>query len=642
MNNFGFKTIEEFTFDDCFVRIEQNRVDGVESDSELLERYAFLLSKLQQKDDAMYREATDKTSLEKYLASYLLDATATKYRLRHINEAKEKIALLIEIDRRKKRKATIIVLSVIAVVAVIVCWLNYEPVKYINVDETVSVSKYGDSIRVTSQTNVPSSLFEIEIESGREWLQVLGEDGSYTFVAKPNPSGSRHAEIKISAPNRLFGYNISRDSKTINISQESGVPTYINPQRSSIFFDKYGKPTDKANLIISTDGVLESVASAPDWCNISFRPLSGERYLCVITMDKNNGARRYGEISLKGGGITQSISIQQESGLASYIGFNSGSISVSPREETEYVDVRTDGTSWTIISKPYWVEASDNGNNSLKLIISENETDQRSGTLTIKSNNGQTATLAINQGTPKASYIRAEQTSINAGISGLDKYITVSTDGKDWSVYSSPSWLTVTPYIKDQKIYVEIPSNRGYYVKEGEIILASNNGHQATISVKQDGNPTNFKAGQSKIQFDTGSDYEYVNIGNNSNQSLSVDESQSWITASATSKDRIRIAVSSNSNSPRSGYVTVRCGDESCRIEVRQRGWYNCGFCGGRGLVQCGYPALWMNGLHCVQGFVMNNYTGGGYYTYNPCPNCGGSGSVTCSHCKGDGRIKSN
>ena len=114
---------------------------------------------------------------------------------------------------------------------------------------------------------------------------------------------------------------------------------------------------------------------------------------------------------------------------------------------------------------------------------------------------------------------------------------------------------------------------------------------------------------------------------NNSNQSLRVDESQSWITASATSKSRIKISVSSNNNAARSGYVTVRCGNESCRIDARQSGWTHCYYCGGRGQVQCGYPALWMNGLHYVQEFVMNYYTGGGgYYTYNPCPSCGGSG----------------
>lgn len=637
--SFGFKPIEEFTFDECFARIEQNRVDNVESDEQLLERYTVLLSQLQQKDDAMFRIATDKSALEKYIAAYPLDKTAKKYQLRHVTDAKKRIFKIDEDSKKRKKKASLIAISIIAVVVIIVCWINYSPVKYINVDESISITKYGDSIRITAQTNVPSYLIKMNVESGNDWLQVSGEDGNYGLVAKSNPMGSRYATIKISAPNQLFGGNISWDSKTISITQESGEPTYINPDRNSISFDKFGKSSDKSKLIISTDGVLESVASAPDWCDISFTPLSGGKYQCVVSIDKNNGERRYGQITLKGGNITQSISVQQESGLASYIGLNGSSLSALPREETKYVDVKTDGTSWSVISKPSWVEASDNGNNSLKLVIAENEGERRSGTLTIKSNNGHTSSLAINQGTSRASYIRTGQSSISAGTSGLDKYISVSTDGKDWSVSNHPYWVDVTP--SADRIYVEVNSNSGK-MREGEIILASNNGHRATISVKQDGDPTNFKAGKSSIKFDSGSDYEYVNINNNSNKSLRVDESQSWITASATSKGRIKISVSSNSSSARSGYVTVRCGNESCRIDVMQSGWTNCYYCGGRGQVQCGYPALWMNGLHCVQEFVMNYYTGGGYYTYNPCPNCGGSGGVTCSHCHGKGKIKSN
>ena len=637
--NFGFKPIEEFTFDECVAHIEQNRVNNVESDELLLERYTDLLSQLQQKDDEMFIKATDKSALEKYIAAYPLDKTAKKYQLRHIAEAKKKIAKIDDDSKKRKKKITIATIFIIGVVALFVCWINYSPVKYINVEESFSITKFGDSISVTAQTNVPSYLIKRTVESGSDWLQVFGEDGRYKLVAKPNPIGTRHATITISVPNRLFGSNISWESKKISIYQESGEPTYINPERNSISFDKFGKSSDKSKLIISTDGVLESVASAPDWCDISFNPLNDGKYQCLVSVNTNGGKRRYGQIILKGGNITQSISVQQESGLASYIDFSVSSLSVLPREETKYVDVKTDGTSWSVMSKPSWVDASDNGNNSLKIVIAENDGERRNGTLTIKSNNGHTSSIAINQGTSKASYIRAGQSSISAGTSGLDRYISVSTDGKDWSVFDHPYWVDVTP--SGERIYIEVNSNPGM-MREGKIILASNNGHRATILVKQDGDPTNFKAGKSSIKFDSSSDYEYIDINNNSNQSLSVNESQSWITASATSRSRIKISVSSNSNAARSGYVTVRCGNKSCRIDVRQSGWTNCYFCGGRGQVQCGYPALWMNGLHCVQEFVMNYYTGGGYYTYNPCPSCGGSGGVKCSHCNGKGKIKSN
>lgn len=382
------------------------------------------------------------------------------------------------------------------------------PIKYINVEESLSITKYGDSIRLTAQTNVPSHLIMMSVESGSDWLQVSGEDGNYGLVAQPNPTSSRYATIKISAPNRLFGSNLSWDSKTINITQECGEPSFINPDRNYISFDNFGNPSDKSQLIISTDGVLESVTSAPDWCDISFTPLSGGQYKCVVTMDKNDGERRYGQISLKGWNITQSISVQQESGLASYIGFD-GSISVSSSEETKYVDVKTDGTSWSVISKPSWIESSDNGNNSLKLVIAENDGEKRNGTLTIQSNNGHTSSLVINQETSKASYIRAGQTSISAGTSGLDKYISVSTDGKEWSVSDYPYWIDVIP--SDDRIYIEVNSNSGK-MREGQIVLASNNDHRATISVKQDGEPTNFGTSQSTVYFSKEEDYDYVTI----------------------------------------------------------------------------------------------------------------------------------
>lgn len=513
--NFGFKPIEEFTFDDCVFRIEQNRIDGVESDTELLERYTALLSQLQQKDDAMYRKATDKNSLEKYIASYPLDSNAKKYQLRHIAEAKKKISQIIEIEIRKRRKKRIVTLSLIAAIALVVCWINYRPVEYINVGEYPAISKYGDSIHITSQTNVPPRLIKMEVESG-DWLKVSGEGGNYTVVAEPNPTGPRYASMKISAPNRFFGGNISWDSETINITQESGEPTYINPERNSISFDKYGKPTDKANLVISTDGVLESVASAPDWCNISLSPLSGERYQCVVTAGKNNGERKYGQISLRGGNITRNISVQQESGLASYIDLNISSLSVSSREETKYVDVKTDGTSWTIISKP--------------------------------------------------------------------------------------SWLTVTRCLGEQKICVEFPSNSGS-VKEGEIILASNNGHRATIRVQQDGEPTNFGASQSTVYFSKEEDYDYVTIYNNSKMSVSASADKGWIDYYITG-DRIKISCPSNKQSGRrSGMITLECGSQTTTITVKQNGY-----------IPCPNP-------YCQGGRVWNDFFG-----WAPCMVCGSRG----------------
>lgn len=598
--SFGFKPIDAFTFDECFVRIEQNRINGIDSDTELLERYSELFSQLQKKDDSIYIKATDKSALEKYIASQPLENTAKKYQLRHVDEAKKKIGDIDAISKRRKKKTTITILSVVAVIPILICWINYRPVKYINVDESLSITKYGDSIRVSAQTNVPSDLIKMEVESGEGWLQASGSNGNYSIVAQSNPGSSRFATLKISAPNRLFGENISWDSKSIQISQESGEPTYITPDRTSMSFDKFGKPSDKSKMTISTDGVLESVASAPDWCNVSFAPIDNGRYECVVTMDKNNGERRYGQISIRGGNIVQDISIQQESGLASFINFNNSSISISPREETKYIAIQTDGTSWSIMSKPSWVEATDNGNNTLKLVVAENENDKRSGNLTIKSNNGHTSSLAISQGTSRASYIRTGQTSIKAPTSGLDKYISVITDGKEWTVSDHPYWINVTSYV--DKLYIEVNSNSGK-MRDGEIVLASNNGHRASISVKQDGEPTNFGASESTVYFSKEAESDYVTIYNNSNMSVSASSSSSWIDYYISGR-KLHISSSSNKNSGRrSGTITIRCGSQTKNITVKQNGY-----------IPCPNP-------YCQGGHVWNDYFGWG-----PCMVCGTRG----------------
>lgn len=286
--------------------------------------------------------------------------------------------------------------------------------------------------------------------------------------------------------------------------------------------------------------------------------------------------------------------------MASFINFNNSSISISPREETKYIAIQTDGTSWSIMSKPSWVEATDNGNNTLKLVVAENENDKRSGNLTIKSNNGHTSSLAISQGTSRASYIRTGQTSIKAPTSGLDKYISVITDGKEWTVSDHPYWINVTSYV--DKLYIEVNSNSGK-MRDGEIVLASNNGHRASISVKQDGEPTNFGASESTVYFSKEAESDYVTIYNNSNMSVSASSSSSWIDYYISGR-KLHISSSSNKNSGRrSGTITIRCGSQTKNITVKQNGY-----------IPCPNP-------YCQGGHVWNDYFGWG-----PCMVCGTRG----------------
>ena len=217
----------------------------------------------------------------------------------------------------------------------------------------------------------------------------------------------------------------------------------------------------------------------------------------------------------------------------------------------------------------------------------------------------------------------------------------VYTDGTSWSVYSAPHWLTAYADLEDNRLKIQVPANTGK-IKSGTITIKSNNGDLRDISVSQDGDPTNFGTAKSSIKFGTSSDYEYVTIYNDSRKQLSISEYEDWISTSVIDKNRIKISCIRNyDDPPRSGTVYVHCGNEQISTTVKQDGWTTCWNCGGHGRFQCQYPGLWgAGGYHYVQEFVMNYYTGMGNYVYNPCPNCGGSGTIKCSKCDETGKIK--
>lgn len=602
MVGYGFKPIDSFSFDECLNTISRIKSEGKAPDQELLDRYYLLLSELQNDDDSHFKRCVAESDFRAYVNSFPKSKDTSLYQPLHIREAKDSIARIEAINRKERRQIFLVVITAIVVIIGIICWCNYAPVNYINVPETITFSKYGETTSLQVVSNVSDSDIDIELVNGSGWLQCSGSLGSYKLSASPNSKGPRSMMVKVSAPNRFFGSIISWDSKAISIEQESGEPSYIRLDRSSMSFDKYGKPIDKSFCTIATDGVLENVASAPEWCKASFELIDNNHFKCTVVLDVNNDGKKNGNIEFKGGNITATLAVSQESGLASHISFEKSSISVPASDYWEYALINTDGTSWSVSSSPSWISASIENGNSLKLCIEENDGNKRSGYVSVQSNNGQSATLTVNQASALATYIRVGQSTLNVSTSGLDKYIPVSTDGKSWSIYSSPSWLTATQNSDKTKVYVQVPSNSGK-LKDGEIILASNNGHRATIKVKQDGEPTDFGVSQSTVYFSKESDYDYISIRNNSKLSVSVSSDKGWLDYYLNGK-QLKISVPSNKTSGRrSGVITLRCGSQTVRVTVKQNGYFPC-----------------VN-PYCQGGRVWNDFFGWG-----PCMVCGTHG----------------
>lgn len=474
---------------------------------------------------------------------------------RFIQEAKRSLA-----NKKKARKIRNIILLIIAIViAIVVCLINYFPVSYLDVSGDVSLGKRGGNKTITISTDAND--INIGVQESSNWIDVNRDGCTLSINVVPNTDDERSAYITVNTYSSFFGKKFNCISKTIKVSQSSGLPTYLKTNTSEISFDKYGNCSSN-QITATTDGCDLQVSTSASWFSVSKNITEdGDNIVAsiVLTTSTNNEGSKTGEVVISCNDYVKRVKVSQASGLATYF--------------------------------------------------------------------------------------RVEKTSLTMAEEGTEEGrcypIDVYTDGTSWSVYSAPHWLTAYADLEDKRLEIIVPANAGK-IKSGTITIKSNNGDLRDISVTQKGDPTNFRSAKSTVKFGTSSDYEYITIYNDSHKNLEINEYESWLSATAIGNDEIKVSCTSNSNERRSGTVYVHCGDEQFSITVKQDGWTTCWNCGGHGRLQCQYPGLWgAGGYHYVQDFVINYYTGMGSYVYNPCPNCGGSGTIKCLQCDGTGRKKS-
>lgn len=419
----------------------------------------------------------------------------------------------------------------------------------------------------------------------------------------------------------------------------------------------FGKRGGNKTVSISTDAKYRNidVQESSDWISVDRDGESWSINVIPNTVDDKTGYITINAYSSFFGKrfncISRKIAVTQDSGLPTYLKTNTSEISFDKYGNcsSNLITATTDGCDLQVSTSASWFSVSKNiteyGDNtvaSIVLITSTNNEGSKAGEVVIRCND-YVERVKVSQASGLANEFRVEKTSLTMPEEGCGEGmcypINIYTDGTSWSVKSAPSWLTANA--KSNRLEVSVGANTGK-VQSGTITVMSNNGHLLDISVSQDGDPTNFRAAKSTVRFGTKRDSEYVAIDNDSHKNLEINEYESWLSATAIGNDEIKISCTSNSNERRSGTVYVHCGDEQISITVKQDGWTTCWNCGGHGRFQCQYPGLWgAGGYHYVQNFVINNYTGMGSYVYNPCPNCGGSGTIKCSQCDGTGRKKS-
>lgn len=447
-------------------------IDGLHR-SEAAQRVAQL--KAEAEELAFYKTNQNSISgLESYIKKYPNG--------RFIQEAKDSLA-----NKKKARKIRNIILLIIAIViALFVCLINYFPVSYLDVSGDVSLGKRGGNNTIIISTDAND--INIDVQESSSWIDVNRDGGTLSINVVPNTDDERSAYITINTYSSFFGKKFNCISKTIKVSQSSGLPTYLKTNTSEISFDKYGNCSSN-QITATTDGCDLQVSTSASWFSVSKNITEdGDNMVAsiVLTTGTNNEGSKTGDVVIRCNDYVEKVKVSQASGLATYFRVKKTSLTMAEEGMCYPIDVYTDGTSWSVYSSPSWLTAyADLEDKRLEIQVPANTGKIKSGTITIKSNNGDLRDISVSQDGDPTNF-GAAKSSIKFGTSGDSEYVTIYNDSrKQPSISEYETWISTSVIDKNR---IKISCNRNYDdpPRSGTVYVSCGD-EQVSITVKQDG-----------------------------------------------------------------------------------------------------------------------------------------------------------
>lgn len=405
---------------------------------------------------------------------------------RFIQEAKDSLA-----NKKKARKIRNIILLIIAIViALFVCLINYFPVSYLDVSGDVSLGKKGGNNTITISTDAND--INIDVQESSNWIDVNRDGGTLSINVVPNTDDERSAYITVNTYSSFFGKKFNCISKTIKVSQSSGLPTYLKTNTSEISFDKYGNCSSN-QITATTDGCDLQVSTSASWFSVSKNITEdGDNMVAsiVLTTGTNNEGSKIGDVVIRCNDYVEKVKVSQASGLATYFRVEKTSLTMAEEGSGEGmcypIDVYTDGTSWSVYSSPSWLTAyADLEDKRLEIQVPANAGKIKSGTITIKSNNGDLRDISVSQDGDPTNF-GAAKSSIKFGTSGDSEYVTIYNDSrKQPSISEYETWIS-TSFIDNNRIKISCNRNYDDPPRSGTVYVSCGD-EQVSITVKQDG-----------------------------------------------------------------------------------------------------------------------------------------------------------
>lgn len=403
------------------------------------------------------------------------------------HEAKVSLA-----NKKRARKIRNVILLIIAIsVAIVVCVINYFPVSFLDVSEDISFGKRGGNKTISILTDAKDTNVDVQVSS--DWISVDKSGGTLSINVMPNTIDDKTAYITVNACSSFFGKQFNCISRTIKVSQSSGLPTFFDTNISEVSFDKYGNSTSN-QIIVKTDGCGLQVSTSASWFSVSKDiKEDGDDIIAYITLssDTNNEGDKTGEVVVSCSDYVKRIAVSQASGLATRFEPQKSNIDIDEDGVEEgyvyVVKVDTDGTTWSVEDYPKWLTSvfANIELNRLEVKVGRNTGKILQGTITIKSNNGDLRDISVFQdGNPTD--FRASKSTVKFGTSSDYEYVTIYNDShKQPSISEYESWIS-TSVIDKNRIKISCIRNYDDPPRSGTVYVSCGD-EQVSITVKQDG-----------------------------------------------------------------------------------------------------------------------------------------------------------
>lgn len=234
--------------------------------------------------------------------------------------------------------------------------------------------------------------------------------------------------------------------------------------------------------------------------------------------------------------------------------------------------------SWAATTSSSWIEvdptSSNAGTSTLKISVAPNTAvGERTGHVILSIGNSERIQIPIRQ---RGIYIETEQSNLSFAAAGGSQNLSVQSN-TSWTVSTSYSWITVSPSSGDgdKQIKVTVQDNPNTSSRSGSIHIKQEGLNiDVRVTVSQEGKT--FDVGTTLLNFTDKESTQTVNIETDGTWTASANHS--WITVSptsATGNSVLSVTCAENTgDNERSGQVTVKMGDKSAVIEIRQSGKY--------------------------------------------------------------------